>query len=127
IIIEAARLRMMRGAETLMPLADQASGITGAAQAVGDGALLERQSEFLFVADVRIELMAEACLVTPGEKAGARRAAIRRRDVAVVATHAAGRERVEVRRRHVLAAVNAGVAIAEIVGDDDEDVGFADR
>ena len=33
-------------------------------------------------------------------------------------------ERVDIGRRHVLAAMNTDVAIAEIVGDDDEDVGL---
>src|SRR5207248_9111335 len=35
-----------------------------------------------------------------------------------------GGQRVEMGRRHVLAAVNADVAVAEVVGDDDENVGF---
>ena len=124
VIVEAARLRMMRAIEALMPFADQTGGITRAAEVVGDGVLVERQPQLRFIADMRIEFMAEARLVTSREKAGARGTAIRRGDVTAGATHAAGRERVDVGRRHVLAAVNADVAIAEIVGDDDEDVGF---
>ena len=53
VIVEAARLRMMRAVEALMPFADQAGGITRAAQVVGDGALVERQAELRFIADVR--------------------------------------------------------------------------
>ena len=43
---------------------------------VGDGALIERQAELGFVADVGIEFMAEARLVASREKAGTRGAAI---------------------------------------------------
>ena len=68
--------------------------------------------------------MAEALLVAAGQQAGARRAAVRARDVALRAADAVLGDRVDVRRRDVLAAVDADVGVAEVVGQDDDDVGF---
>ena len=61
-------------------------------------------------------------LVATGHQRGARRVAHRRGDVAVGEADAALGERVDGRRRDV-AAVRGHVAVAEVVGDDDDDVG----
>src|SRR5262249_18311434 len=81
--------------------------------------------EVLFVADVRIELVAEARLASPGEKARPRRAAIRCRDVAIGTAHPACRQRVNVWRRDAPTAMNSNVAVAKVVRDNDQYVGFA--
>src|SRR5437016_1127030 len=94
-------------AEAEVPFAHQAGRIAGGAQQVGERALVERQAEFAFGADVRVELMPEARLVAAREQAGPRRTAIRCGDVAVRAADAGPRQLVDVWRRHGLAAVYA--------------------
>ena len=84
----------------------------------------ERQAELGFVADMRIELVTKARRVAPGEKPGTRWAAIGRGDVAVPAADAACGEGIDIRRPQILAAMNPDVAKAEIVGDNDQDIGF---
>src|SRR4051812_8419088 len=113
---------MMVLAETEMPFTDQSSRIARAAKNIGDGPLIERQTKFAFLADVWVELMAESRLGTAREQACTRRTAIRCRDVAAGASNARSRQFVDVRRRHRLAAVDADVAVAQIIGDDDQDV-----
>ena len=70
-----------------------------------------------------IKFVAEALLVTTGQVAGARGAADRIGDIAIAAADAGGRETIEVRSRDVAGALEADVVVAEIVGDDEEDVG----
>ena len=65
----------------------------------------------------------EALLVAPGEQAGARGRAIRTGDVTVRASHARGRQRIEVGRRDILAAVEPDVGVAQVIADDEQDVG----
>ena len=73
-----------------------------------------------------VELVTEALLVTAGQKAGARRAAIGTADVTARKAHAVPRNAVEVRRGDFRGkALAAQFTVAEIVGDDDEDVGPA--
>src|SRR5262249_15462668 len=69
VVVEAAGLRMVSGIETLMPFADEAGRIASGAEAISDRSLVERQAECVFIAHVRIELMAEAGLIAAGEKA----------------------------------------------------------
>src|SRR5262249_44703306 len=68
-------------------------------------------------------LMPEAVLVAAREQPGPRRAAIRPADVTAREAHPRLRQGVEVRCRHVLAAVEADVGVALVVGDDDDDIG----
>src|SRR4051812_34112804 len=77
IVIESARLRVMGGAEALMPFADQPRGIAGRAKVIGDRLLIERQAQLAFIALVWIEFMTKASLISPGEKAGAGGTAVR--------------------------------------------------
>ena len=72
---------------------------------------------------IRILLVAEALLVAAGHERGARGAAERMGDVAAGAKHAAAGEPVEVRRRDVLAAIEAHVGVAMIIGNDQEEIG----
>ena len=67
--------------------------------------------------------MAEAGLVAAGQERGAGRGAIGAGDVSVGEADARGRERIEVRGRDILAAMEADVGVAHVVADDDEDVG----
>ena len=72
-----------------------------------------------------VELVAEPRLVAAGHQPGAGRAAIRARDVALREADAVPGDRVDVRRRDVLAALEAILGPADVVGEDDEDVGLA--
>src|SRR5262245_61208750 len=106
---------MERGAKALVPLADQCSGIAGWVEGIGDRALVQRQAKFGFVPDVRIELVAEMRLVSPGEKPGTSGAAIGAGHIAAGATDAGSRQGVDVRGRYDLAAVHADVDVAQII------------
>ena len=122
-LVEAAGVGVVRLVEALVPFADERRRIPDVMQFVGDRALVERQPELGFLADVRVELMAEAGLRPTGQHACAGRAAVGAGDVARGAAHAGRRERVDVRRRHGFAAVHADVPVAEVIGEDDQDVG----
>ncbi len=119
-LVEAALLRVHFRQRAEVPLADQAGGVAGGLEPVGEGRLGQRQA----LAAAGIELVAEAGLVAAGQQPGARRRAIRPGHVAVGEPHAGGGQRVEVRRGDVLAAVEAHVGIAHVVADDEQDVGF---
>lgn len=112
------------GGAAEVPFADEGGGVAGGAEVVGHGFFADGEADAgrgVFRAD-GIKLETETRLVAPGEKAGARGGAERRGDVAVGETHAAGGERVEVRGGNFFAAVATEFAVAEIVGDDENDV-----
>ena len=64
-----------------------------------------------------------ALLIAPEREPGARGCTDARRDVGVVEADALGRKMIQVRRGDVLASVEADILPAEIVGDEDDDVG----
>jgi len=68
--------------------------------------------------------VAETVLVAAGHQPRAGRAAVRPGDVAVTEAHAVLGERIDVRRRDVLAALEADVGVAQVVGQQDDDVGL---
>src|SRR5207245_2708757 len=109
---------------TLVPLADQGGRVAGGLKAGGDRRLGDRQALAGAAEgdDGRVELVAEPLLVSAGEEPGPRRRADRAGDVTALAANAGIREGVEVRRGHLRAAVEADVAIAEVVGEEDDDV-----
>ena len=91
---------------------------------VGDGLLVERQPDAgrgVLRAD-RVKFETETGLVATGEQRGAGRRAKWRGDVAVGKAHAGGGERVDVGRGDAFAPVATEFAVAEIVGDDEDDV-----
>src|SRR5262245_8230175 len=108
---------MMSGVKSLVPLADQCSGKAGCVEVISDRALVQWQAQLGFVPDVRIELVAEMRLVSPGEKPGTSGAAIGAGHIAAGATDAGSRQGVDVRSRYDLAAVHADVAVAQIIRD----------
>jgi len=69
--------------------------------------------------------MAEALLVTAGHQRGACGAAVGTRNVAARETNAAPGQRVNVRRRNLRIALATELAVAQIVPNDDENIGFA--
>ena len=72
-----------------------------------------------------IELVAETILIPAGQESCTRRAAIGPGDVATGEANAVPGKGIDVRRRNVLAAVNAKIGEAHVVADDEENVRFA--
>src|SRR5262249_52606577 len=70
-----------------------------------------------------VEVVAEARLIAAGRQAGPGRGAVRTGDVAVGAADAVFRDRIEVLRGDVTASLEADVGVAEVVGQEDHDVG----
>src|SRR5438132_878947 len=91
-----------------VPFSDERRRIAGILEASRDRRLIDRQS--LAGAAVlhqgRVELVAEARLVAACQHAGPRRTAIGTGDVTARAANAVLRQRVDVRRRHLLESVN---------------------
>jgi hypothetical protein len=120
------RMKLRRIAE--MRFSDPAGRVAGGFEAVADGGLGKRQTDGWrrALGGAGVELVAEALLVTAGQKAGARRAAIGTADVTAREAHAVPRDAVEVGRGDFPSkALAAQFTVAEVVGDDDEDVGLA--
>jgi hypothetical protein len=125
---EAARVRMEAGGRAEVPLADGAGGVAGVRQQPGQQRLGDGQSDLGVFGQIGgVGLVAEALLVAAGEKPGAGGAAVGVGHVAVREADAVFGERVDVRRRDVGAAVEADVRVAEVVGDDHDDVGAGGR
>ncbi len=124
-IVEAARLRMIRGIEPFVPFANQSGRIACRSQMIGERRLIQWQAEPGRIALVRIELVAKLGLVTSGEHSGTRRTAVRCRDVTVGAADPGREQGIDIWRRHQLAAVDSDVGIAsKIIRDDYQDVRF---
>ena len=129
-LVEPSSLGMKRRLVTQVRLAEPARRIAGRLEPVGDRGFLERQAERRVRGSRRpgVELVPESRLVASGHEAGPRRAAVRPADVAAGEPHAAGGDAVDVRRGNLWReALAAQFAVAEIVGQDDEDVRLRGR
>ena len=122
VFVEAAIQRMMPLRLAEVPLSDQPGGVAGALEHVGQSPLVRRESD-LGVPARGVELVSEAGLVPAGVEAGPRRAADGRGHVPVGQPDAATREGVEVRRSNRPGTERAEVAVAQVVRQDDHDVG----
>jgi hypothetical protein len=123
-LVEAPAQRMKFLVRAKVPLADHAGAVAGGLELLRQRRLGQWQAKLFLRHLARIELMAEASLVTARQQPRARRAAIWPADVAAGETHAVLGERIQMRRGDVLAAVRAHVAPAVVVGDDEQDVGL---
>ena len=101
----------------VVPLAEGAGGVAGRLEGLGDGLLVEVQP----LAAGRDAAHAAARMVAAGEELGARGRADRA-DEEPVEQRAVARQRIDVRRREVGVAVDAQVAPALVVGQDDDDI-----
>ena len=119
-LVEAALGRAHGRFGAKVPFANDAGGVAGGFEALGDGRFGQRHS----LRAGGIELVSEAVLVAAREQGGARRRAIRPGHVAAGEADARRGEGVEVRRGDVLAAMKAHVRVAHVIADDEEDVGF---
>ncbi len=107
-----------------VPFADDAGVVASRLQQLGKG--LFRDGQPLFArrgVAFPVDFVAEARLRAPGHQARAARRAHARADIAAGAAHPVPRDGINVRGRDVLAPVHAKVSIAQVVGEQDEDVG----
>jgi hypothetical protein len=109
-----------------VPLADEAGGVAERAQDLGEGLLGGGQTDGgILRAPGEGALVAEALGIAAGDQAGAVGRAVGVGDVGAGKDHAAGGDAVEPGGGDFLGAVEADVAVAELVGEDDDDVGRA--
>ena len=128
-LVDAAPLRVKHSGAAKMPFADEGRGVAGLTQPIGDRLLRDGQTNTgrgVLRSD-GIELKSEPRLVTPRQQRRARGRAERRRHVTIRKAHPTGCERIQVRRRNVFAAIATEFTVAEIVGDDVNDVGSSRR
>ena len=124
-LVEPALQRAEFFVRAKMPLADERRLVARLLHGVGNRRLAERQAEHRarrLVDAARIELVSKTLLIATGEQPGPRGTADHAGDVAVGKANAVLGEAIDVRRRHILAALEAEVAVAEVVGHDDDDV-----
>ncbi|OPZ04305.1 MAG: hypothetical protein BWZ10_03187 [candidate division BRC1 bacterium ADurb.BinA364] len=126
VIVESALVRAQSLLEADMPFPGHSGCIAQVLELFGQSLLIQRQAEIFggeaFGAGIVLE--AKAMLIAPRHQAGARRRADRMGGVAVGEAHAIGGQRVDVWRGDVLATLAAQVGVAQIVGENDDDVGL---
>src|SRR5262245_26343219 len=108
-LIEAALGRAKLLVEAEVPLADDAGRVAEPFEDIRDGAFRERQAE---LGPLAVELMPVARLISARHQAGPRRTAVRPGDIALREADAVPGDRVDVRRRDVLAALEAVLPVA---------------
>jgi hypothetical protein len=124
ILLEAALHRVKLRMRAEMPLANGARGVASLVQELRHRGLAQRQTGHGALGQPRgIVLMSKPMLIPAGEDARASGTAERMRHIAARAADALGSELVEMRRGDVLAPLETHIRVAEIVGDDEEDVG----
>src|SRR5262245_33531444 len=114
---------MERRIDPEVPLAHQSRGIARSLERLCHCRFFEREPESSGRRPRKISFVAESLLVATGHEAGARWAALWARDVTAGESHAVGGERVNIGRQNVRAALDTQVRVAEIVRDDENDVG----
>jgi hypothetical protein len=128
VFVETAPGWVHLGSEAQVPLADHGGDVAGGLQRLRQRDLVGRQAEVLGLVGAGVELVPEALLVAPGQHSRARRAAHGAGDVSVGEADALLGNRVDVGGFDVIAELlSADVGVAEVVGDDEDDVGFRRR
>ena len=120
VLVESAGVGMVRPLEAVVPLAEGGGGVAGGLERFGNRGFVQVEA----FAARRGAVDAAADVVPAGQEFGPRGRTDRADEEAVQACPAAG-QRVETRRGKVRVAVDAQVAPALVVGDDEEDVGPA--
>jgi hypothetical protein len=105
-----------------VPLADGSGGVAEILEPVGHRPFGQCQPDAL--ADA-VELVAEARRVAAGHQPGTRRAAIRRGNVALSEPDSVSCDGVDVGRGDVAGSLEAEPTIADVVAQDDQDIGLA--
>src|SRR5262249_38326780 len=113
-----------------VPFSNRSSSVSHGAHPIRESCLAQRQPLLLRVAarsqkvrrTVRVEFMAKSLLVASRHQSCARGTAVRRRNIRLRETRAVAGQRVDMRSRNIRTPVNAEIAIAQIVGQNDDDV-----
>jgi hypothetical protein len=113
--------------EAEMPLADQGRRVAGVAQQRGQRRVVRRQAQHRVAAvtarDRLVVAAAQPVLEAPGHQREARGRAHRRVGVPVGEAQAVGGQAVELGGARRPAAVTAEVSVAEVVGEDEDEIG----
>jgi hypothetical protein len=121
VLVEPAAVGVEGRVRAEVPLAHRRGGVPCLLHHLGEHDLIEGQANVLVVRQpLRVVLVPEPLLVTPGEQAGPRGRAERVRHVPVRADDSGLGERVEVRGRDVLAPLETEVGVPEVVGHDND-------
>ena len=105
------------------PLADEPGGIAGLIHEVGDGEGVGGHGRLAFGLDFLVAADRGVAVVLARHERASRRRADRRAGVGLGEPHALGREPVDVRRLDELLPETAEVAVAEVIREDEDDVG----
>src|SRR5262245_39975 len=116
---------MAFGIVAKVPFADKSSGIAGGIQCVGERGFGERETIVGFGIAGRVEFKAKSLRISAGEKRGAGGTTDGSGGIAVKTSNAFVHEAVDARCLDVFGGLATEIGIAEIVGDDDDDVGWA--
>ncbi len=123
-LIKAMTLRMKRRGSAEVPLAHQARRIASKTQLISYSLFRFRQADSrkgVFRPD-RIEFEAETGLVSPGEQGGPRSGADRGCHIPAGTPGSGSSQRIDVRRRNLLAAIAAKFAVAEVIDHDKHNI-----
>ena len=123
-LLVAPGQRAKRLARTDVPLAYVRSRVAGVGEELGEEGLGDRGARVLvrFVV-VWVVYVTEALLIAAGKDARTRGAAVRMRDVALGEPHARPRQRVDVQRPETNRTLHTDVGVAEVIDENDQDVG----
>ena len=124
-LVEAAANGIVSCRAAQVPFADQGGHVAGIDEQVGEGFFGGRQAGvgFLVSRADGVEFEPETGLVTPGQQARAGGGTEGGGDVALGESNPAGRERINVRRRNLGIALASEFTVAEVVREEDDDIG----
>jgi hypothetical protein len=111
-----------RPREAQSPLAKGSGGITRTAQQRGDGQRAFGQGSLAFWKDLLVAADGRVARVQAGQQAGSARGADRGTGIVTGETHPFPRHAVQIRSADILLAVAAEIAVAQVVGEDVNDV-----
>ena len=130
-LVEPPLQRVVLLAGAKVPLPHQTRRVAGLPHHVAECRLILWQPEvrvhIALVVRRRVVLVAEAVLIAARVEAGPHRTADCRRGVTVGQPDTVRRQLVDVRRRDDRRSVGADIAVAQVVGEDDDDVGRRGR
>ncbi len=128
-IVVAALERAEIGQCAQMPFADQYGLIAGPLQDRRQGRMTRRKADLSWRTGAQrlFQTDRQPVLVTPGDQRHARRGANRGIGIRLAEAHALGRNAIDIGRAEIPTTVARHVRIAEIVGENEQDVGFQRR
>jgi len=124
VFVEAALQRVELRLVAEVRFAEPARRVAGLLEAIGQGRFLQGKAKHGRSRGRRsgVKLVSEALLIPPRQQTRPSRAAIRPAHIAASETDAILRQRIDMRRGDLRIALHAQLAVAEIIGDDEENV-----